>query len=63
MGLGKSGLATARRLRDAGAKVLAWDDSEIARQNAADAGIPISNLMCENWAEIDYLILRTPLNR
>ena len=57
MGLGKSGLATARRLRDAGAKVLAWDDSEIARQNAADAGIPISNLMCENWAEIDYLIL------
>ncbi len=27
MGLGKSGLATARRLVNAGAKVLAWDDS------------------------------------
>ena len=57
MGLGKSGLATARRLVNAGAKVLAWDDSEVARKNAADAGIPISKLMCADWAEIDYLIL------
>ena len=57
MGLGKSGLATARRLCDAGAKVLAWDDSEIARQSAMDAGIPISNLMCDDWTEIDHLIL------
>lgn len=57
MGLGKSGFATARKLCEAGAKVLAWDDSERARKKAEEAGILISDLKCENWKKIDFLIL------
>jgi UDP-N-acetylmuramoylalanine--D-glutamate ligase len=44
MGLGLSGRAAAHALMQAGAHVLAWDDTESARQTAAQEGIPLHNL-------------------
>ncbi|MCR0984429.1 UDP-N-acetylmuramoyl-L-alanine--D-glutamate ligase [Roseomonas populi] len=41
LGLGRAGLPAARRLRDWGADVTAWDDGEAARAAAEAAGIAI----------------------
>jgi UDP-N-acetylmuramoylalanine--D-glutamate ligase len=38
LGLGRSGLTSARALREGGAEVLAWDDSEAGRLAAEEAG-------------------------
>lgn len=60
MGLGKSGLATARALCEAGADVRAWDDSEPARKAARDAGIPIADpaaFTAADWAATAFLVL------
>lgn len=45
MGLGRSGSATALALLEAGARVMAWDDSEKARSDAAAKGVPVGDLM------------------
>lgn len=47
LGLGASGLATARALAGAGAAVYVWDDGEAARESAAKAGFQINSLMDE----------------
>ena len=44
MGLGKSGLSTAKALMASGAKVFAWDDSEDRRAEAKASGIPVFGL-------------------
>ncbi|MFQ3623547.1 MAG: UDP-N-acetylmuramoyl-L-alanine--D-glutamate ligase, partial [Acetobacteraceae bacterium] len=44
LGLGRAGLPVARALLAGGARVLAWDDSEAARQAAAAAGLPLVDL-------------------
>lgn len=44
MGLGRSGLATARALMAAGARVQAWDDNPDLRAMATAEGIPVVNL-------------------
>jgi UDP-N-acetylmuramoylalanine--D-glutamate ligase len=44
MGLGKSGLSTARALVAGGADVVAWDDGEAGRQAATAAGITVAPL-------------------
>jgi len=44
MGLGRSGLASARALMAAGAKVQAWDDDPQRRATAEAEGIPVVNL-------------------
>jgi UDP-N-acetylmuramoylalanine--D-glutamate ligase len=44
MGLGRSGLATARALMAGGARVMAWDDNPDRRAAAAEAGIPLTDL-------------------
>ncbi|MFC0384762.1 UDP-N-acetylmuramoyl-L-alanine--D-glutamate ligase [Muricoccus vinaceus] len=41
LGLGRAGMPAARRLREWGAEVLAWDDGEAARVAAEAAGIPL----------------------
>ncbi|WP_043828937.1 UDP-N-acetylmuramoyl-L-alanine--D-glutamate ligase [Muricoccus aerilatus] len=41
LGLGRAGMPAARRLREWGAEVTAWDDGEAARAAAAAAGIAI----------------------
>ncbi|HYF09659.1 MAG TPA: UDP-N-acetylmuramoyl-L-alanine--D-glutamate ligase, partial [Acetobacteraceae bacterium] len=43
MGLGRAGLPAALRLRDWGAQVACWDDSEARRAEAAAAGLALRN--------------------
>ena len=57
LGLGKSGLATARALMASGAEVLAWDDNEDSRAKAREAEIPLTDLTGVNWVEIPTLVL------
>jgi UDP-N-acetylmuramoylalanine--D-glutamate ligase len=56
-GLGQSGLATVRSLLAGGAQVAAWDDSDAGRDQAAAAGIPLSDLATADWAGFSSLIL------
>lgn len=56
-GLGKSGLSTARALAAGGAKVIAWDDTEAKRAEAADAGFAVEDLSTRDWADIAALVL------
>lgn len=57
LGLGRSGLAAARVLRDSGAEVWAWDDNEDVRARAREDGIPIVDLHGCNWRELTTLVL------
>src|SRR5690554_6020738 len=57
LGLGRSGLATARALATNGAEVWAWDDNEDVRVRAAEAGIPLVNLYEANWLEPVTLVI------
>ena len=57
LGLGRSGIATARGLERGGAEVWAWDDNEEARAKAADEGIEIVDLNTIDWREATSLIL------
>jgi UDP-N-acetylmuramoylalanine--D-glutamate ligase len=57
MGLGKSGLATARALKRGGAEVIAWDDEAARREAAAKEGIRIVDLVKEPWGGTAFLVL------
>jgi UDP-N-acetylmuramoylalanine--D-glutamate ligase len=57
MGLGRAGLHGAQALLRLGARVLAWDDSEPARRQAAAAGVPIADLASADFGAIDVLLL------
>ncbi len=57
LGLGKSGLSAARALRDSGAEVWAWDDSEDQRAAARAQDIPLVDLYACNWRELTSLII------
>ncbi|MET4805378.1 UDP-N-acetylmuramoyl-L-alanine--D-glutamate ligase [Limibacillus sp. MBR-115] len=57
MGLGKSGIATARSLIASGAEVRAWDDNEDTRAAARAADIPLVDLYKMNWDEVPTLVL------
>lgn len=57
MGLGKSGIATARALLRGGAEVIAWDDDKARRESAAREGIRIRDLAKEPWKGIASLVL------
>lgn len=58
MGLGKSGAVAARALAEAGAKVLAWDDTEAGRNRVAGmAGVELTDLAARGLGEVDALVL------
>src|SRR3954462_9411166 len=57
MGLGKSGLATAKALVAGGSDVLAWDDGEAGRAAASAAGIPLTDLHTADLTGIEALLL------
>jgi UDP-N-acetylmuramoylalanine--D-glutamate ligase len=57
MGLGKSGMATLAALKNSGAKVLAWDDGEEARDQAAKAGFTVEDPTKADWKKINSLVL------
>jgi len=57
LGLGKSGLATARVLAANGAQVWPWDDDEAARDAAADAGFEPVDLATADLSQTAMLVL------
>ena len=57
VGLGGSGLPTARALMASGARVVAWDDGEAARDKALAAGVKLVPVDAMDWAALDALIL------
>lgn len=57
LGLGRSGLASAVALRDGGANVLAWDDSEGVRKIARQQGLVVSDLHQQDWKQVSALVM------
>ena len=49
LGLGRSGLATARALRAGGAVAICWDDDENGRTVAQEQGYEIADLARIDW--------------
>ena len=64
-GLARTGLAAARALSAGGARVHAWDDSDVARANAVAAGVAVSDINSRDWRSFAALILSpgVPLTR
>jgi UDP-N-acetylmuramoylalanine--D-glutamate ligase len=56
-GLGLSGVAVAHALTAGGARVLAWDDTQAARDKAAAQGVALHDLACVDWSGIAALVL------
>ncbi|MGI3900903.1 MAG: UDP-N-acetylmuramoyl-L-alanine--D-glutamate ligase [Janthinobacterium lividum] len=56
-GLGGSGLVTAEALKDGGARVICWDDSEPARTKALDRGHEVVDLRDLDWSGLHALVL------
>ncbi len=56
-GLGGSGLVAARALAQGGAQVAAWDDNEVARQNARAAGFEPVDLATADWRRFSSFVL------
>ncbi|MGH6865134.1 MAG: UDP-N-acetylmuramoyl-L-alanine--D-glutamate ligase [Methyloceanibacter sp.] len=56
LGLGLSGLATARALRQGGANVLVWDDKDKAREEAVAEGFTVGDLASTDFARFAALV-------
>lgn len=56
LGLGRTGLATAKALRHSGSDVVVWDDHEGGRAEAARHGFKVRDLSALDWAQMDALI-------
>ncbi len=56
-GLGLSGIAAARSLAAGGARVYAWDDGEVARAKAAEAGVTLDDLSERDFGRFAALVL------
>jgi UDP-N-acetylmuramoylalanine--D-glutamate ligase len=56
-GLGLSGIAAAHALAAGGARVLAWDDTQAARDKAAAQGVALHDLAGADWSKIAALVL------
>lgn len=57
VGLGLSGLATARALESGGATVVVWDDMDAARAEAAAAGLTVADLASADFTSFAALVL------
>ncbi len=56
-GLGISGRSTAHALEAGGSNVVAWDDNEASRQEAANENIALTDLVTADWTQLDALVL------
>ncbi|MEQ1707617.1 MAG: UDP-N-acetylmuramoyl-L-alanine--D-glutamate ligase [Terricaulis sp.] len=56
-GLARTGLAAARALTAGGARVHAWDDSDVSRAAAEAAGVPVSDVNTRDWRSFAALVL------
>ncbi len=57
LGLGLSGLASARALKAGGANPILWDDNGAARDEAARQGFALSDLAAADWSRFAALVL------
>jgi UDP-N-acetylmuramoylalanine--D-glutamate ligase len=57
LGLGLSGLASARALKAGGANPILWDDTAAARDEAARQGFTVSDLAAADWSRFAALVL------
>jgi UDP-N-acetylmuramoylalanine--D-glutamate ligase len=57
LGLGLSGLASARALKAGGANPILWDDTAAARDDAARQGFAVSDLAATDWSRFAALVL------
>ncbi|WP_218032799.1 UDP-N-acetylmuramoyl-L-alanine--D-glutamate ligase [Pararhodospirillum oryzae] len=58
MGLGKSGMATARALLSTGVRIHAWDDNPALREAARQEGIPLADLTDPNEKGVNWHTLQ-----
>ncbi len=56
-GLARTGLAAARALSAGGARVHAWDDSDVQRAHAEAAGVAVSDINSRDWRSFAALVL------
>jgi UDP-N-acetylmuramoylalanine--D-glutamate ligase len=56
-GLARTGLAAARALAAGGARVHAWDDSDVTRAQAEAEGVPVSDINVRDWRSFATLVL------
>ena len=56
-GLGRSGLSSARALKNSGATVFVWDDNEAGREQARACGFAPVDLYTFDWRRLDALAL------
>ena len=56
-GLGLSGIAASHALAAGGARLLAWDDTQGARDKAEAQGIALHDLASADWTRIAALVL------
>jgi UDP-N-acetylmuramoylalanine--D-glutamate ligase len=56
-GLARTGLAAARALTAGGARVHAWDDSDVSRASAEAHGVPVSDINSRDWRSFAALVL------
>ena len=56
-GLARTGLAAARALVAAGARVSVWDDNAKAVETARAEGLPVEDLSLADWSGIEALVL------
>ncbi|MDR1009280.1 MAG: UDP-N-acetylmuramoyl-L-alanine--D-glutamate ligase [Rickettsiales bacterium] len=57
LGLGKSGMSVLKALKQRGVHVIAWDDKEELRREAAATGARVADLRLENFGGIEYLVI------
>ena len=57
LGLGKSGLSTARELKKRGVHVIAWDDNIDAQNKAKELQIKIQNLNSIDFSVVEFLVI------
>lgn len=56
-GLARTGLAAAKALAAGGARVWAWDDSDVSRANAEAQGVPVTDINSRDWRSFAALVL------
>ena len=59
IGLGISGISTAKKLQLSNVDVVGWDDNTKVRKKAQEKGIKIQNIEDINFRKIDILLLST----
>ena len=57
LGLARSGMAAARELKQRGVHVIAWDEKDDLRRQAAELGALVQNLAETDFSDVEFLIL------